>query len=286
MFEYENLSQYFVSKNSCNFCNGNDHSEWGSRGILKLVKCEMCGLVYINPRLNVAGLNKFNTENNKIRVNDIKNLKMREEMFRLERDYLLKHIKTHKSILDIGCGGGGFLQSFSDQYNKIGTEYDPVIVRETEKKGIKCYSGDFLELKFTETSFDVIILRGVIEHVLDPKGTLEKASDMLVKKGLMYITSTPNLSSVCAEVYRGNWNMVGPDHLYYFDESSLSGILNHKSMRLIAEHHFYEETPYANNSTNFKKLKADLMKLSNGQKILDTSPPYWGNMLTLIYEKF
>ena len=219
MFEYEDLSQYFVSKNSCNFCNGNDLSEWGSRGFLKLVKCEMCGLVYINPRLNDAGLNKYNTKNNQNRVNDIKSLQMREEMFRLECDYLLKHIKTHKSILDIGCGGGGFLQSFPDQYNKIGTEYDPVIVRATEKKGIKCYSGDFLKLKFTETSFDVIIFRGVIEHVLDPKGTLEKASDMLVKKGLMYITSTPNLSSVCAEVYRGNWNIVGPDHLYYFDES-------------------------------------------------------------------
>ena len=58
---------------------------------------------------------------------------------------------------------------------------------------------------------------------------------MFAENGLLLITSTPNLSSVCAEVYRDNWNQVGPDHLYYFNERLLSGVLSQKSVKLIEE---------------------------------------------------
>ena len=79
---------------------------------------------------------------------------------------------------------------------------------------------------------------------------------------------------------------MGPDHLYYFNERLLSGILNQKSVKLIDETHFYEETPYGNHTMDFNKLKTDLMRLRNGQEIVDTSPAYWGNILSLIYKKY
>ena len=102
---------------------------------------------------------------------------------------------------------------------------------------------------------------------------------------MLYITSTPNPNSVCAEIYRGNWNQVGPDHLYYFNQPILSQILKQNRLQLIAEHHFYEGTPYANLLSDYKLVKSDLQKLRNGEEITNISPPYWGNMLTLVYKK-
>jgi 2-polyprenyl-3-methyl-5-hydroxy-6-metoxy-1,4-benzoquinol methylase len=285
MLEFEELSEHLISDNNCNNCEGMDIKEWGTRGILKLVECNKCGLVYINPRLNEEGLNKFYSNYFKKRLDNVALTNDRKKMYSLEVDLLLKHINHHLSIIDVGCGGGTFLSLFPDKFSKIGTDYDEVAVREALNNGIQCYKGDFLDLDINEAPLDIIIFRGVIEHVTNPKLTLEKASQMLSNEGLLYITSTPNLDSVCAEVYRGNWNLVGPDHLFYFNESILSGILNQNDMYLIAEHHFYEETPYKNHNTDYDILKKDLIKLRKGELIVDLSPPYWGNMMSLIYKK-
>jgi len=180
---------------------------------------------------------------------------------------------------------GGFLRAFPESFSKIGTEYDAIAAKEVETSGIQCYMGDFLNLNITETPIDIIMFRGVIEHVVDPKETLYKASTLLSDDGLLYITSTPNLDSVCAEVYRGYWNMVGPDHLFYFNENILSGVLKQAGLSLIDEHHFYEETPYQGHTDDYGNLKADLNKLRKGETINNISPPFWGNMLSLVYKK-
>ena len=73
----------------------------------------------------------------------------------------------------------GFLRYFPSENNKIGTEYDTIAAKEMEKTGLKCYVGDFLDLKIVEKPVNVIIFRGTIEHVADPKSTLEKASLIL-----------------------------------------------------------------------------------------------------------
>jgi len=285
MLEFEELRDYLISENDCNICNGNDVSEWGSRGVLKLVKCNNCGLVYINPRLNGEGLSKLYSNYFQQRKNNKKLSDMRNIMYSLEVEFLMKNVSEHKKILDVGCAGGLFLNSFPDSFIKIGTEFDSVASNVANNSGIRCYTGDFLDLNISEIPLDIIIFRGVIEHVTNPRKTLEKASQMLSQNGLIYITSTPNLDSVCAEVYRGYWNMVGPDHLYYFNETILSGILNKYGLNLFDEHHFYEETPYKNLKSDFDILKQDLVKIRNGENIHKSSPPFWGNMLSLLYKK-
>jgi len=105
MMEFEDLKQYLTSENNCNICNSNDTSSWGDRGFLKLVKCNKCGLVYINPRLSDEGLDKFYSDYFKKRKYDIELKDKREIMYGLEADLLLKHIDSHKNILDVGCGG-------------------------------------------------------------------------------------------------------------------------------------------------------------------------------------
>jgi len=118
MLEFEELSEYLISENNCNNCNGMNIKEWGTRGVLNLVECNNCGLVYINPRLNEEGLNKFYSNYFKKRLDDVALTKNREKMYSLEVEFLLKHINHHHSIIDVGCGGGMFCFA-SDGIGKI-----------------------------------------------------------------------------------------------------------------------------------------------------------------------
>ena len=59
MLEFEEYIEYLGPEHNCNLCNEVKNVEWGRRGILKLVQCSGCGLVYINPRLNKTGLDKL-----------------------------------------------------------------------------------------------------------------------------------------------------------------------------------------------------------------------------------
>jgi hypothetical protein len=50
--------------------------------------------------------------------------------------------------------------------------------------------------------------------------------------------------------------------------------------------HFYEETPYQNHEYDYGDIKTDLNKLRNGKTINNISPPFWGNMLSLVYKNY
>ena len=50
-------------------------------------------------------------------------------------------------------------------------------------------------------------MRGVIEHMADPKTMLNHMVPWLKPGRLLYITSTPNAESLYAELYREKWKL-------------------------------------------------------------------------------
>lgn len=284
--EFAEYKSFLGDRKACNFCRSRSLEYWGNRGIFNLERCRECGLVFINPRLNAEGLNRFYADYFDTRAADQDMVQKRNRMYALEAAFLVKHLQGHHSLLDIGCGGGHFLDSFPESYVKIGTEIDPHAANYAERQyGIRCYLGEFPELQIEEAPVDVIILRGVIEHFANPRRVLASLETFLAPGGLVYITSTPNLDCICAELYRGLWNLVGPDHLYYFNEPLLSGQLEKTGLRLLAHHHFYAETPYADPKNDFLEIQQALEDTRRGIFPSRISPPFWGNMMTLLYQK-
>ncbi|MFH1982557.1 MAG: class I SAM-dependent methyltransferase [Pseudomonadota bacterium] len=285
--EFAEYAPYLGDKTDCHFCGERTRlSHWGDRGIFRLERCEQCGLVFINPRLNATGLGRFYATYFANRSEDREMSRKREEMYRLESAFLLDHVQWHRRMLDIGCGGGHFLAAFPDRFLKIATEIDSVAAAYASRHyGFKCYVGDFQDLEIEEAPLDVIMLRGVIEHFTNPGTVLEKAAALLAPGGFLFISSTPNLDSVCAEVFRGMWNMVGPDHLYYFNERLLTHCLSKSGLTLVDRHHFYEETPYADLADDYLRIEEAIREMRNGGSPTRVSPPFWGNMLTLLYRK-
>lgn len=70
-----------------------------------------------------------------------------------------------------------------------GSEFNPVAIKELNKKGIQVYDKDLNELSDT---FDMITAFQVLEHVAKPKEFIENILNLLNKNGfLLFVTPNP-----------------------------------------------------------------------------------------------
>jgi SAM-dependent methyltransferase len=76
------------------------------------------------------------------------------------------------------------------------------------------------EAELPQRSYDAITMWDVVEHVPDPISFLRTAY-MLLKPGATLILNVPNLDSWQARVLRKRWPLILPEHLNYFNKSSL-----------------------------------------------------------------
>jgi SAM-dependent methyltransferase len=97
-------------------------------------------------------------------------------------------------LLDVGCGGGFFLQQCRQRgFDVTGLE----VSRQGAERARVDFGDRILNLaledaNLAENSFDVVSLNNVLEHFLDPVGALSKVRSLLVPGGLVTV-SVPNV---------------------------------------------------------------------------------------------
>ena len=108
------------------------------------------------------------------------------DQYILDLEVLKRFISSGK-LLDVGCNGGFFLAELGDEFDRFGTELDPSAVDFAKLNfpefGKNISEGSIEEASFEENSFDVISMRGVIEHVSNPNEALLHVSNLLKDKG-------------------------------------------------------------------------------------------------------
>jgi 2-polyprenyl-3-methyl-5-hydroxy-6-metoxy-1,4-benzoquinol methylase len=273
----------------CPWCSSSKSVKWCQDAEPFLtVQCESCGIVYVKQRLNEKGREEFYKNYNTEVHQEEDESRLREQMYQLETKFITEFVGKG-DILDVGCGGAFFLDAFdSDHFNKNGVEYgDDGFNVANQKYPGKMHQGEFPNLDDIEDdTFDLIIFRGVLEHVVNPKDYLIKASRTLRKGGWLFISATPNLNSLCADLFRDNFNQHFPDeHIIHFGDHHFKEYLEKINFQLISERIFYAETPYANIYKD-AQLIAKAIKLKENKETIDfKSPPWYGNMMTLLFKK-
>lgn len=103
---------------------------------------------------------------------------------------------------------------------------------------------------------------------------------------MIYITSTPDADALCCALFEEQWNQHEPEaHLMHFRSAHFDEYFAGAGMEKLAQHYFYEETPYADPEQDVLKV-AEAIKLKQGGKPVDfPSPSFWGNMMSLVYGK-
>lgn len=267
--------KYFTEERDCIVCGGSGKL-WGQLGPFTAVKCD-CGFVWMNPYPNNEGLAKYYDDYIGRRSAETWLCEARQIQYRIDRDFLERFVNRGK-VLDVGCSGGYFLDVLGDKFDRHGIEIDP--------EAVKCANDNYdftvthgrIE-DYPDTEFDIITMRGVIEHFPNPAEVMDKVASLLRRGGILYIAATPDVSSFCADIYRENWNQFQPvEHLSYFSVPSLTRFLS-GTFKYIAHHHPYIETPYQDMENDYKRV-FEYCKHKNG-----ISPPFWGSMMNVVFKR-
>ncbi len=125
----------------CPICHSTDSSPFEidqiGHKLINGVKCDVCGLIYMDGVIDQDDLPKFYDGYNQARnVVDEDLEAKRRKMYILDNEYSMKFCSSiGLNILDIGCSEGDFLNTFGPNHNKMGIEIDKVAV----SKGLSKY---------------------------------------------------------------------------------------------------------------------------------------------------
>jgi len=136
-------------------------------------------------------------------------------------------INTKGRMLDVGCGDGRFLKmSESLGWKAEGVELDLGAVTTTRRKGFAVHYGTLSDQHYPDSTFDLVLLSHVIEHLCEPTDTIAEIYRILRPGGKMIVT-TPNIESWGHRYFGSSWVALDPPrHLYLF---------NYKNLHLLAD---------------------------------------------------
>lgn len=165
--------------------------------------------------------------------------KKRQEQFKLDKNLLFKHV-SFGAICDVGCSTGEFLNSLNWEGELYG--YEP---NENAKK-IAQKTIDFSKNIYNSKEFfDVVVLRGVIQHLDEPFNTLKHAFISLKRGGYLIILSTPNTDSILYKKKKNLPSLDAPRNFYIPGHASLLNALSNLGFSHVESNFEYIKSPYS-----------------------------------------
>lgn len=160
--------------------------------------CVSCGIIRTTPRLTRDSLDRFyDIDYRPLYVGSRTGL---QEYFQRQvikgqgvRRFVGDAIGKRGSVVDIGCGAGGFLLPFHDQgWKAIGCDLGSHFLTEGAEKGLDLRQGSPSIVR-SEGPFDLVIMSHVVEHVPDPVDFLRREVVPLIKTDGFVYMETPGL---------------------------------------------------------------------------------------------
>ena len=128
-----------------------------------------------------------------------KNVTMPRYFYSYIADLVAQHCSGGR-VLDVGCGNGYLLEQVARRRPDLelwGVESASALVMGTQSRGNRRWhviSGSALELPFRSSSFQMITLTEVLEHMKDPVQVLREIARTLRQQGRLLLT-VPNMSA-------------------------------------------------------------------------------------------
>jgi len=148
------------------------------------------------------------------------------------------NIVTGKSILDVGCSTGVFLEKLPDRWIKRGVEVNTEACKIGRKKGLEIQNST-LEEYATADKFDIIRASHVIEHTPNAHKFVKKIST-LSKPSALILIYTPNADSFSRKIFGSDWEGFYDDtHFTIFNNKSLKELFRKYGFSLVSSDSYY-----------------------------------------------
>ena len=145
---------------------------------------------------------------------------------------LLNSFQTaEKTVLDIGCGTGDFLQACQQQqWTVFGVEPNTGAREKAQEKKLNIYEN---LAALPQQKFDVITLWHVLEHVPNLTEYCSQLQSLLKPNGTL-VVAVPNFKSYDALHYKSYWAAYDtPRHLWHFSRTAIRLLFASEQMDLV-----------------------------------------------------
>lgn len=143
-------------------------------------------------------------------------------------DFDVMHLpyKPGGKLLEIGCGSGKLLKFLKSLgWTVQGVDFDPHAVDSTRQKGLEVALGTLQDQRYSDGSFDAVVMSHVIEHIHNPEGLLRECHRILRDQGQITVV-TPNARSLGHRVFKSDWRgLEPPRHLQVFTSPALCNLV-------------------------------------------------------------
>jgi 2-polyprenyl-3-methyl-5-hydroxy-6-metoxy-1,4-benzoquinol methylase len=223
---------------NCPVCDASANLPHWSKGELQLVRCSNCEMVYVNPvQHKMASGEFYYTEGADYYLSPAK-LASDYADVRFERELRqLRQFCPRGSVLDVGCGSGGFLfqlkKRWQGDYDILGTDVSDGPLDYAESQGVPVLRGNFLEQDFGGQKFDAVTLWAVAEHLAEPNKFLAQIHAALKPGGVCFVL-VPNLRSLAVRLLGGKYRYVYAQHLNYFSAATLGRLGGRVGFEVVA----------------------------------------------------
>jgi len=222
----------------CPLCNGTKQKLiYSERGVLNIVKCLSCNLIYVSPRLKSP--DKIYHGDAKIYFEEAKLIFFGKAKHHRDPNYLrdIKMIKKYKPsgrFLDIGTNMGFFLRlAAKGNWDLWGVEPSPSLSEIARKYfNLNVKTAYLEEAGFQSNSFDVISMIDVFEHITNPATILKEINRILKPGGILFIkvpNGLFNLLKFRLAKFAGrlkNYDIFDSyEHVVHYSENSLEKML-------------------------------------------------------------
>lgn len=210
----------------CPACASDFTRRWLNKGGYAHGRCNACGHGFVFPLPSQMDIDAYYRHLDSGLSSDASWQTEAGHKIQLWRD-LLNRVEVASGrgpLLDLGCGGGQFLQlaaqcGWSDA---TGVEPSPkavAIARAAVTAPI--YEGSWKGISLSPANFAAVALLDVLEHDRDPLGLLAHCFRLLRPGGSLLIT-VPNIRGLSIRCFgEGAYVVIPPEHLSYFTAKSL-----------------------------------------------------------------
>jgi SAM-dependent methyltransferase len=213
-----------------------------------IVECCNCRLIRLYPQPSPAELRKYYPPGYWF-VPETSAADTLEQTYRrfVLRDHLrfveraLRESDEHGLVLDVGCGGGLFLQMLAER-NKtkvLGLDFSLDAANVAWRRaGVPAVCATLTRAPLAPESCAAITMFHVLEHLYDPASYLESARELLRPDGRL-IVQVPNAACWQFLLFGERWNGIDvPRHLIDFRLSDLETLLDHCGFEILRHKHF------------------------------------------------
>lgn len=232
-------------------------------------RCDDCGFHFTSPRPDQNSIGKYYLSEDYIShaakaagLKDRIYHRVRRRAIRSKHKLIQQHHATG-SVLDVGCGTGDFLSYLKgNNYSTMGVEVSPDARALAEAKGLKVAAT--LDAIPASEKFDVITLWHVLEHVPDPRHTLEQLHVRCSEDALLVI-AVPDHSSWDREHYGEKWAAWDvPRHLSHFRRADMKRLFEGTGFEPIATKNMWFDAPYVSILSEQYRGTGSLVSLIKG----------------------